>query len=129
MFMLLFSVQIFNFYQWISHDAVEFESRFKLRIDQDNTFEELQGYIILFTIIPCSRLMLMILLSLPVALSIRDVKNVWYYLHAVTTSNMVTIWYCFAPLIQSVIKYEFILMMLFLTGIGYGYIQIIVKLI
>ena len=71
----------------------------------------------------------MVLISFSVAMSIEESKNVWYYLHFITTANISMMWYCFGPLVSSSIKVEYFALMGQLTLFGYIGIQLIVKLI
>ena len=53
--LLLFSVQLYNYYQWITFDSIEFEKQYMKEIDAKESYDKIQAYTILFTIIPYCR--------------------------------------------------------------------------
>ena len=119
MFLLLFSIQMFNLYQWLTFDTTQFEKSFNRKVDENNSFEQVQSYMILFTIIPMTRLALMLVLSIPIALSIRKPRNVWIYLNLQLFIIIISMWYCFGPLFKSIIWIEYIYLNTSLTIMGY----------
>ena len=47
-------LQLYNYYQWITFDSIEFEKQYMKEIDAKD-YDKIQAYTILFTIIPYCR--------------------------------------------------------------------------